>query len=290
MNQLDLRPRQSDILADDNASDESWRWGTVEGSACPQCSHAYEIRERPSVTVFFPDPAESCRLTGETRGKVGAGLVSHHLAAIESDFHSILNVMTPSTPNPRDTQYADDFTSTLTSALEKVTVNVFLCGKGLASNPSETFGNGESDLRLFLQDKLQNEITNCRVKLGEHRSLIERYRDAAGDVAFNLADHEFVVARTIDLVVIFPCSPGSFAELGMFSREESIAAKMAIFLDTKYSDSKGYIVEGPVAAAKIRKSSVYTMDYSDRNAILREIVRLVMIRRALKGQQKLLTT
>jgi hypothetical protein len=196
--------------------------------------------------------------------------------------------VTASAPNPRDTQYAEDFTSTLTNALDKVTVNVFLCGKGLASNPSETSTNG-SDLRLFLQDKLQNEVKNCRVKLGEHQSLIERYRSAAGAVAFNLADHEFAMARTIDLVVIFPCSPGSFAELGMFSREESIATKMAIFLDVGYGDSKGYIVEGPVAAARLRQSKVYVFDYSDREAILKQVTELVMIRRALKGQQKLLT-
>jgi hypothetical protein len=194
-----------------------------------------------------------------------------------------------STPNPRDAQYAEDFTNALTTALDKVTVNVFLCGKGLPPSTSEATANEGWDLRLFLQDRLQTEIKNCRVKLGEHRSLIERYRIAAGDVAFNLADHEFAMARTIDLVVIFPCSPGSFAELGMFSREESIAAKMAIFLDAQYGDSKGYILEGPVAAARIRKSTIYTLDYSNRNAILKEIVQLVMIRRALKGQQKLLT-
>jgi len=140
---------------------------------------------------------------------------------------------------------------------------------------------------LFLQDKLQSEVKNCRVKLGEHRSLIERYRIAAGNVAFNLADHEFTMARTIDLIVIFPCSPGSFAELGMFSREESIAAKMAIFLDARFGDSKGYILEGPVAAAKLRQSKVYVQDYSDRDAILKEVMDLVMIRRALKGQMKL---
>jgi len=97
------------------------------------------------------------------------------------------------------------------------------------------------------------------------------------------------MARTIDLVVIFPCSPGSFAELGMFSREESIATKMAIFLDVGYGDSKGYIVEGPVAAARLRQSKVYVFDYSDREAILKQVTELVMIRRALKGQQKLLT-
>ena len=92
--------------------------------------------------------------------------------------------MTESAPNPRDTQYAEDFTSALTTALEKVTVNVFLCGKGLPPpNPSEAPASEGCDLRLFLQDRLQTEIKNCRVKLGEHRSLIERYRIAAGDVA-----------------------------------------------------------------------------------------------------------
>lgn len=74
----------------------------------------------------------------------------------------------------------------------------------------------------------------------------------------------------------------------MFSREDSIAAKMAIFLDSRYRKSKGYIVDGPVAAARIRQSKIFVLSYSNRDAILDAIRQLVLIRRAIKGQHKLL--
>ncbi len=188
--------------------------------------------------------------------------------------------------NPRDAQFASEFTGVVSSAFDKVTVNVFLCGKarsGKSRTPSAR------DIRSFLQTKLEAEFKSCRVKLGEHKGLMKVYKQVAGKAAFNLADHEFALAKTIDLLVIFPCSPGSFAELGMFSREDTIAPKMAIFLDSKFRRSKGYIVDGPIAAARLRHSQVFTLDYSDQAAVLAVVKDLVMIRRALKGQQRLLT-
>jgi hypothetical protein len=190
-------------------------------------------------------------------------------------------------PNPRDTEFADEFRGVATTAFDKVTVNVFLCGKGLPSRAPR--GSRTRDLRSFLRSKLEGELKNCRVKLGEHQELMHVYREVAGNAAFNLADHEFILAKTTDLLVIFPCSQGSFAELGMFSREDSIAAKMVVFLDARFRGSKGYIVDGPVAAAALRQSRVFTLDYSDRAAIWEAVRDLVLIRRSLKGQRKLLT-
>jgi hypothetical protein len=191
-------------------------------------------------------------------------------------------------PNSRDQQFVDEFTGTLTTAFDKVTVNVFLCGKGLPA--VGTRKSGRRDLRSFLRTKLERELKNCRVKLGEHQGLIRIYRGVAGNAAFNLADHEITLAKTTDLLVIFPCSPGSFAELGMFCLEDSIAPKMAIFLNSRFRKSRGYIVDGPVAAAGIRLSKIIIVDYADRAAVWEKVKDLVLIQRAIKGKQKLFSS
>ena len=197
-----------------------------------------------------------------------------------------LSFVTPMTNRPPssllDFQFAEEFEQTLHTALDSVSLTVFLCGKALAKSRAK-------DLRLYLKEKLENEITSCRVKLGEHRQLMKRYRNAAGNRAFNLADHELVIAKQIDLLVIFPCSPGSFAELGMFSVEASIAAKMVVFLDARFRKSRSYVVEGPVAAAKRRNSIIYVMKYSDREKIFKKVLDVVLKIRANKGKAKLLS-
>jgi hypothetical protein len=189
-------------------------------------------------------------------------------------------------PNPRDIQYAAEFTATVTGAFDKVTVNVFLCGKGL--QVASTRRRSSRDLRSFLRLKLEKELKNCRVKVGEHRELMRINRKIVGPSVFNLADHEIGIARTTDLLVIFPCSPGSFAELGMFCSEPIIAGKMAIFLSAKFRKSKGFIIEGPVAAAEIRNSRVFVVNYADRAAIWAKVRDLVLALRVVKGKEKLL--
>lgn len=185
----------------------------------------------------------------------------------------------------RDKLFVKEFYQDLTTALDGISLSVFLCGKGLSAKTSS-----RRDIRTFLQTMLEAEIKSCRVKLGEHKPLIRAYRSAVGDTASNLADHEFVLASKIDLLVIFPSSAGSIAELGMFCLEEAIAQKMAIFLSRRYRHSRSFVVNGPVAAAKRRNSKVFYVDYSDRHTIWREVKNLVLDIRANKGRSRFLKT
>ncbi len=191
--------------------------------------------------------------------------------------------MADSRIDDRDKAFVEEFARSLTTGLDKVSLSVFLCGKGLSSKPS-----GRRDIRSYLRTMLEDEIKSCRVKLGEHKVLIRTYRKAVGESATNLADHEWELASRIDLLVIFPSSPGSIAELGMFCLEEAIAQKMAIFLSRKHRKSRSFVVNGPVAAAKRRNSKVFYVDYSDRRKIWREVKNLVLDIRANKGRSRLL--
>jgi hypothetical protein len=191
--------------------------------------------------------------------------------------------MAASKIDDRDKAFVNEFYQDLTTALEGIKLSVFLCGKGLATKPS-----GRRDIRSYLQRMLEAEVKSCRVKLGEHKVLIRTYTTAVGRTATNLADHELALATKIDLLVIFPSSPGSIAELGMFCLEDSIARKMAIFLSRRHRGSRSFVVNGPVAAAKRRNSKVFYVDYSDRNKIWKEVKSLVLDIRANKGRGRLL--
>lgn len=188
--------------------------------------------------------------------------------------------------NPNDDRrkiFLKDFKDGLTAAFDDISLSVFLCGKGLSNKPSN-----RRDIRTYLQSMLESEIKTCQVKLGEHKVLINAYKSAVGEAAMNLADHEWWLANKIDLLVIFPCSAGSLAELGMFCLEDDIARKMAIFLSPKYRNSSSYVINGPVAAAKRRDSKIFYVSYSDREKIWKEVRDLVLNIRANKGRSKFL--
>ena len=193
--------------------------------------------------------------------------------------------MAGSKVDDRDRIFVNEFYQDLTTALDDISLSVFLCGKGLTTKPSS-----RRDIRTYLQTMLEAEIKSCRVKLGEHKVLIRTYTTAVGKTATNLADHELALAHKIDLLVIFPSSAGSIAELGMFCLEDKIAQKMAIFLNRRFRKSRSFVVNGPVAAARRRNSKVFYVDYSDRNKIWKEVKTLVLDIRANKGRSRLLKT
>ncbi|MHB8216248.1 MAG: hypothetical protein ACYDDS_09230 [Candidatus Sulfotelmatobacter sp.] len=193
--------------------------------------------------------------------------------------------MAGSKVDDRDRLFVNEFYQDLTTALDDISLSVFLCGKGLTTKPSS-----RRDIRTYLQRMLEAEVKSCRVKLGEHKVLIRTYTTAVGKTATNLADHELALAHKIDLLVIFPSSAGSIAELGMFCLEDTIAQKMAIFLSRRFRRSRSFVVNGPVAAAKRRNSKIFYVDYSDRDKIWKEVRSLVLDIRANKGRARLLKT
>jgi hypothetical protein len=127
------------------------------------------------------------------------------------------------------------------------------------------------------------------VTLGEHKGTVRAYAAQIGRRAFNLADHEFALVKNhMDLVIIFPCSPGSFAELGMFCLVEDVAEKMRIIVDRERKRSKGYVMLGPVKAAEQNKARVVFVDYKHRDNVWKEIKELVLEVKAMKRKRRLL--
>ncbi|MDF9399950.1 retron St85 family effector protein [Vibrio sp. 1180_3] len=80
----------------------------------------------------------------------------------------------------------------------------------------------------------------------------------AGHGQHSLLTLENILADSVDSIVIFPESPGSFAELGAFSNNEKLARKMIVVSNKKYKSNKSFINYGPYRLVKASKSGKVT--------------------------------
>jgi hypothetical protein len=185
--------------------------------------------------------------------------------------------------------FTRDYEAETRRDLARVMVSMFLCGPGKTEARRGAKRKAREDIRSFLRKRIYEEFVQCEVKLGEHEGLIRAFSRAAGKTAANLADHELSLAATkrMDLVVIFPCSPGSFAELGMFCMAKKIAPKMVVFFDRQYKNRKSYVRHGPIEAARLRKARIFYVDYADRNRIWTRVRDIVQQQKEIKRGAKI---
>jgi hypothetical protein len=59
-----------------------------------------------------------------------------------------------------------------------------------------------------------------------------------------------MLADCVDVIVIIPESPGSFAELGAFANDQNLREKIICLIDQRYKKDKSFINEGPVKLIK----------------------------------------
>ena len=174
-------------------------------------------------------------------------------------------------------------------SLDRFEVRVFLCGAANKANRAGRSRNRQKDIRTFLKSKLNSELKHCVVRLGEHKEMIRAFTEATGARASNLADHEFaLVKKHMDLVIIFPCSPGSYAELGMFCLAKPVAEKMRIIINRKYKNEKSYLMLGPVKAAEQNNARIVFVNYRKRKDVWKEVKDLVLEVKARKRKRRLL--
>lgn len=76
----------------------------------------------------------------------------------------------------------------------------------------------------------------------------------AGQGTYSLLELENILARSVDAIVLFPESPGSFTELGAFSNNEALAKKMIVLISNKYKSDKSFVNYGPVRLIRKNKS------------------------------------
>lgn len=158
------------------------------------------------------------------------------------------------------------FDERLDAATAETRVTVFVCGPAVKPLRKGERQCAASAVRWFVSQSI--EKADSIAVLGEHRKF-QRVSPMQIRPFFSNADRERTFARDsdVDLVVIFPSSPGSLAELGIFALEKEIACKMLVIIDKKLKRSKGFVVQAVIRSAKNRKATVSFMDYRHRRKI-----------------------
>jgi hypothetical protein len=115
----------------------------------------------------------------------------------------------------------------------------------------------------ILRKELKERIWGIGVTvLAEHDDMKKVARKSLKSVN-NLARLELHIAKIVDLVVIIPDSPGSFAELGMFAIQRPFCHKMVMLLRKEFKKDKSYIQLGPRKYAEELRAEPVFIDYKD---------------------------
>lgn len=86
----------------------------------------------------------------------------------------------------------------------------------------------------------------------------------AGQGQHSLLKLENILADSVDAIILFPESPGSFAELGAFSNNERLARKMIVVSNKKFKSHKSFINYGPYRLVRSSKTGkVININYDD---------------------------
>lgn len=110
-------------------------------------------------------------------------------------------------------------------------VTVFLCGGDISNDENARYKMSEVFKEYPRYEILYPEelFDDLLVGQGKH----------------SLLTLENILAESVDAIVLFPESPGSFAELGAFSNNEALARKMIVVSDSKFKNEKSFINYGP---------------------------------------------
>jgi hypothetical protein len=182
----------------------------------------------------------------------------------------------------------DGFTNRFGSAVDETPLTVFVCGPNVKKLPNGGGRKRGAAIRNFVSQELARH-KHIHV-WGEHK----RFRAAAPRELrryFSDAEKEviFAIDPAVDLVVIFPASAGSLAELGAFALEDGIAKKMLIIFDEEHKGSGGFVVGGLVKSAKKRHAVIKFRDYRDRVSvweIVHDRVRTIQSLKVVKSYEK----
>lgn len=131
---------------------------------------------------------------------------------------------------------------------------LFVCG-----GPVDAAG---SSLRKKFLQYAQAELPNFRVFLAE-AALQDIFQYNAPDF-INLALFEDFIAEFADCILLFPESPGSFAEIGFFAAYDRILKKLLVANNLSYQAADSFINNGPISL--INGNSIFRpVIYIDHN-------------------------
>jgi hypothetical protein len=164
---------------------------------------------------------------------------------------------------------AADLSAEMARSVSQVHLTVFVCGPNVPNDSTPESLRPEQIIRKLISEKIRNCGHRCY--WGEH--LVEGGDGNRNDaIVFDDAAREIRFAlKTADFVVIFPSSPGSYAELGSFCMHEHICPKMLVFFKAEYEHSTSFLTVAVKKAAEEREAKTYFVDYRNVDEIWRRI-------------------
>jgi hypothetical protein len=117
--------------------------------------------------------------------------------------------------------------------------NMFLCGADISM---------KDKLRYKIANEFKNIWNSYRYEIIYPEDIFDEllYSSKSKD----LLSLENLLADSVDVILIIPESPGSFAELGAFANNEKLRAKIICIIDKKYRKNKSFINQGPIKLIK----------------------------------------
>jgi hypothetical protein len=169
------------------------------------------------------------------------------------------------------------FEQFMQSRLNDVDPQIFLCGGALNPNLSLE-EQAQKDVRADMVVRLKRDIPKCGTLLGEDVGLIEAFQRSPASLTRlrkeeepDLGHFEAFLAKYVDLIIIFPYTPGSYAELGMFSMQE-LCHKILVVNDKKYENSPSFINRGAIEQARRGRAIIKYVDYENRDEVYETIM------------------
>lgn len=153
-------------------------------------------------------------------------------------------------------------------------------------------GTDDSKKVVFICGKDKSDISSYRYKISKILSHEKNYQLAYPEDLFedllegqannSLLKLEEQLAQAVDLIILIPESPGSFAELGAFSMRKELAQKMLVLRQSRFKSDKSFINHGPIRLIREYKGHVQDLpnDFNIENAhhvlpVLKKIKKLI---------------
>ena len=155
-------------------------------------------------------------------------------------------------------------------SLNSIKTTVFLCGGDI---------NQKNNLRSLVAQGLSDWLGKNTYDLIYPEDIFDQllYSSKAKD----LLSMENLLADSVDVIIIIPESPGSFAELGAFANNSTLRNKLICLIDPKYKKHKSFINQGPVKL--IRKTNKEGVLYIGKENLERNFNKLKSSIRKIKS-------
>jgi hypothetical protein len=172
-----------------------------------------------------------------------------------------------------------DFMNRMDEAVIETPLTVFVCGPAVPRRKSKKSAKIKltraSAARQFVTDRITEN--GSTVIWGEHFDKREFTKGKLSLKSFTNAEKEVLFAdKSADLIIIFPESAGSLAELGGFSLHAGVARKMLVVFDLHRKGDKGFVVQAVARTAKDRKAQVRYYDYKRLGELWKEVNRVLI--------------